>query len=222
VKDLKILIVDDESKIRNVIKGYAELNGYEVIEASDGLQAIEKVKKEDVKLVIMDIMMPNLDGFSATKQIKKIKDIPVIVLSARAEEYDKLHAFDIGADDYVSKPFSPKELMARIAVLLKRNYEKKSTFKYEGLEIDFEGRNVFVDGEKVMMTPKEYDLLFYLAKHNGIVVSRDKLLEEVWGFDFIGEDRTVDTHVKTLRSHLGNYRDLIVTVRGVGYKFENN
>ncbi len=219
----KLLIVDDETNIRLVVKEYAEFEGYETAEAENGMQAIEMVKEHDYDLIIMDVMMPKLDGYSACKEIKKIKNIPVIMLSARGEEYDKLFGFEIGIDDYVVKPFSPKELMARIKVVLKRNTVSESSsdkYKYEGLEIDMAGREVYVDGQKISMTPKEYDLLFFLVKNKNLAMSRDKLLESVWGYDFFGDDRTVDTHIKMLRNSLGEYRKYIVTLRGMGYKFE--
>ena len=214
----KILVVDDEIKIREIIKEYAEFEGYEVAQAEDGMQAVEMVKNQDFDIIIMDVMMPKLDGYSACKEIRKIKQIPVIMLSARGEEYDKLFGFEIGVDDYVVKPFSPKELMARIRAVLNRASASQRTedvIRYEGLEINFTAREVKIDGEKVSMTPKEYDLLFYLVKNMNIALSREKLLEEVWGFDFYGDDRTVDTHIK-----IGKYRNLIVTLRGMGYKFE--
>lgn len=219
----RILVVDDEVKIRAIIKEYAEFEEYEVVEAEDGMDAVSKVKEQDFDIIIMDVMMPKLDGYSACKEIKKIKQIPVIMLSARGEEYDKLFGFEIGVDDYVVKPFSPKELMARIRAVLNRASASQNTedvIKYQGLEINFTAREVKIDGEKVSMTPKEYDLLFYLAKNMNIALSREKLLEEVWGFDFYGDDRTVDTHIKMLRNSLGPYRNLIVTLRGMGYKFE--
>ncbi len=220
----KILVTDDEANIRLVVKEYAEFEGYEVDEAENGMQAIDMVKNNNYDLVIMDVMMPKLDGYSACKEIKKIKNIPVIMLSARGEEYDKLFGFEIGIDDYVVKPFSPKELMARIKVVIKRNSEKGTPqaerYKFEGLEIDMAGREVYVNGQKASMTPKEYDLLFFLVKNNNLAMSRDKLLESVWGYDFFGDDRTVDTHIKMLRNSLGVYRDYIVTLRGLGYKFE--
>ena len=219
----KILVVDDEIKIREIIKEYAEFEGYEVAQAEDGMQAVEMVKNQDFDIIIMDVMMPKLDGYSACQEIRKIKQIPVIMLSARGEEYDKLFGFEIGVDDYVVKPFSPKELMARIRAVLNRASASQRTedvIRYEGLEINFTAREVKIDGEKVSMTPKEYDLLFYLVKNMNIALSREKLLEEVWGFDFYGDDRTVDTHIKMLRNSLGKYRNLIVTLRGMGYKFE--
>jgi len=219
----KILAVDDEAKIRMIIKEYAEFEGHEVSEAGDGMEAVEMVKKENFDIIIMDVMMPRLDGYSACKEIQKIKKIPVIMLSARGEEYDKLFGFEIGVDDYVVKPFSPKELMARIRAVLNRANASKNVedvITYKGLEINFTAREVKIDGQKVSMTPKEYDLLFYLVKNMNIALSREKLLEEVWGFDFYGDDRTVDTHIKMLRNSLGEYRNLIVTLRGMGYKFE--
>ena len=220
----RILIVDDESNIRNVVKEYAEFEGYEVAEAEDGMQAIEAVKNNDFDIIVMDVMMPKLDGYSACKEIKKIKSIPVIMLSARGEEYDKLFGFEIGVDDYVVKPFSPKELMARIKVVMKRNAapaeQSSEKLKFEGLEIDMAGREVYVNGQKTSMTPKEYDLLFFLVKNKNLAMSRDKLLESVWGYDFFGDDRTVDTHIKMLRNSLGEYRKFIITLRGMGYKLE--
>ena len=220
----KILVVDDEVNIRRVVREYAEFEGYEVAEAENGMEAVEMVKSEDFDLIVMDIMMPKLDGFSTCKEIKKYKTIPVIMLSARGEEYDKLFGFELGIDDYVVKPFSPKELMARIKAVLKRNNVSESTVPeklvFEGLEIDIAGREVYVDGEKASMTPKEYDLLFYLVKNKNLALTRDKLLEEVWGYDFFGDDRTVDTHIKMLRNSLGQYGKFIVTLRGMGYKFE--
>ena len=220
----RILVVDDESNISNVVKEYAEFEGYEVAEAEDGMQAIEAVKNNDFDIIVMDVMMPKLDGYSACKEIKKIKNIPVIMLSARGEEYDKLFGFEIGVDDYVVKPFSPKELMARIKVVMKRNAspagQASEKLKFEGLEIDMAGREVYVNGQKTSMTPKEYDLLFFLVKNRNLAMSRDKLLESVWGYDFFGDDRTVDTHIKMLRNSLGEYRKFIITLRGMGYKFE--
>lgn len=221
----KILIVDDEEMIRNVVREYAEFEGYETDEAEDGMQAVEKCRKNDYDLIVMDIMMPKLDGYSACREIRKSKQIPVIMLSARGEEYDKLFGFELGIDDYVVKPFSPKELTARIRAVLKRaaaaETEKKSdVMRFEGLEINMPGREVIVDGVPAALTPKEYDLLFYLVRNKGLALSRDKLLEEVWGYDFYGDDRTVDTHIKMLRNSIGQYRKFIVTLRGMGYKFD--
>lgn len=218
---VKLLIVDDEEKIRDAVAEYAEFEGYTAVTAVDGIDAINKVKQEDFDIIIMDIMMPHLDGYTTVKEIKKIKDIPVIGLSAKTEESDKLYGFELGMDDYVSKPFSLRELMARIGAVLKR-YQKDDTqnFAYEGLQIDFAGRQVYIDGEKAKLTPKEFDLLKYLVQNKDIAMSREKLLSNVWGYEYLGEDRTVDTHIKMLRSNLKEYRDLIVTMRGMGYKFE--
>ena len=220
----KILIVDDEQKIREVIREYSEFNGHEVDEAADGMEAVNLVKSNDYDIIIMDIMMPKLDGYSACKEIKKIKDIPVIMLSARGEEYDKLFGFELGIDDYIVKPFSPKELMARISAVLARSKggtaKADDTLTFGGLEINKLARTVSVDGEKIELTPKEYDLLFYLVENKNIALSRDKLLQDIWGYDFFGDDRAIDTHIKNLRNNLGPYRDYIVTLRGVGYKFE--
>ena len=219
----KLLIVDDEEKIREVLKEYAEFEGFLADEACDGLEALKLAKENDYDLIIMDIMMPKIDGFSAVKEIRKIKNVPILMLSARTEEYDKLFGFELGVDDYVVKPFSPKEVMARVNAIIKRGSLKNSNaqnFKVEGLEIDFQGRNVFVDGEKVFLTPKEYELLLYFVKNVGIALSREVLLRDVWGYDFYGDDRTVDTHVKMLRGNLKEYRKFIVTIRSVGYKFE--
>ena len=220
----KILVVDDEQKIREVIREYSEFNGFEVTEAADGMTAVGLCKLNDYDLIIMDIMMPKLDGFSACKEIKKIKDIPIIMLSARSEEYDKLFGFELGIDDYVVKPFSPKELMARVNAVLARKKGSTSQspqiLEFGGLSINIAARTVTVDGERIELTPKEYDLLFYLVENKNIALSRDKLLSDIWGYDFFGDDRTIDTHIKNLRNNLGKYRDYIVTLRGVGYKFE--
>ena len=221
---MKILIVDDEANIRRVVREYAEFEGYETDEAGDGMEAVTKAKAADYDVIIMDIMMPRLDGYSACKEIRKTKNTPIIMLSARGEEYDKLFGFELGIDDYVVKPFSLKELMARIkAVSTRRSAAQQpmpERITFEGLEIDMAGREVYVNGQKANMTPKEYDLLFYLVKNRNIALTRDKLLEEVWGYDFFGDDRTVDTHIKMLRNSLGEYRKFIVTLRGMGYKFE--
>ena len=216
---MNILVVDDEKLIRDVIKEYLLLENYQVYEAENGLDAIEVVKTKNIDLVIMDIMMPKMDGYTACKEIKKIKDIPFIMLSARSEEYDKLIGFDLGIDDYVTKPFSPKELVARVKAITKRN--AKDYLVIEGIKIDNLAHEVYVDGKLVVLTPKEYDLLKYLMENANIAMSRENLLSNIWGYDFYGDDRTVDTHIKTLRSHLGKYRDLIKTVRGMGYKIED-
>lgn len=222
----KILIVDDEEHIREVLKEYAEFEGHDVSEACDGMQAVEMAKNNDYDIIVMDVMMPKLDGFSACKEIRKIKNTPVLMLSARGEEYDKLFGFEIGVDDYVVKPFSPKEVMARINAIIKRSASSAATadaaetVRFEGLEINFTSRDVYIDGEKASLTPKEYDLLFYIVRNKNIALTRNRLLEEVWGYDFFGDDRTIDTHIKMLRNNLGPYRKFIVTLRGMGYKFE--
>ena len=222
----KILIVDDEEKIREMIKKYAEFEGYKTEEASDGMEAVVKCRKNNYDLIIMDIMMPELDGFSAAKEIRKTKNAPVIMLSARGEEYDKIHGFEVGADDYVIKPFSPKELMMRVGAIIKRSKsvgtEAHETVSYGGLTVDFTGRTVCVNGEKVDMTPKEYELLFYFIRNEGIALTRERLITEVWGYDFYGDDRTLDSHIKLLRKSLGEYSRFIVTLRSVGYRFDGD
>lgn len=223
----KILIVDDELKIREGLREYAEFEGHSVAEAADGMDAVKICKEQDFDLIIMDVMMPKLDGFSACKEIRKTKDIPVLMLSARGEEYDKLFGFEVGVDDYVVKPFSPKEVMARVNVIVNRHNEKEETSKNEivaigGLEVDLTGRSVMIDSTRIDLTPKETELLFYLIKNRNIALTREKILNDVWGYDFYGDDRTVDTHIKMLRNSLGIYKDYIVTLRGVGYKFEEH
>ncbi len=224
-----ILVVDDEDPIRIGLKEYAEFMGYKVTEAKDGMEAVALCKENDYDVIIMDVMMPKLDGFMASKEIRKSKDIPILMLSARSEEYDKLFGFELGIDDYVTKPFSPKEVLARINVIVTRNSKRLASlptesngevYRFDGLTVDITGRSVLVDGVKADMTPKEYDLLFYLVRNKNIALSREKILTEIWGYDFYGDDRTVDTHIKMLRMRIGNYKDFIVTLRGVGYKFE--
>lgn len=218
----RILIVDDEVKIREVIREYAEFQGYEVEEAEDGITAINICKEKDFDIIIMDIMMPKLDGYAAVKEIMKFKNVPVLMLSARTDEYDKLYGFDLGIDDYVVKPFSPRELMARINVIINRNKGSQEHDKlvFNDLKIDLDAMDVFIDDVKIELTPKEYELLVYMAKNRNIALSREKLLNEVWGYDFFGDYRTIDTHIKMLRNSLQDYRSLIKTIRGVGYKFE--
>lgn len=222
----KILVVDDEFRIRQIIRKYAEFEGHTVEEAVDGMQAIEVCRKNYYDLIIMDVMMPELDGFSACREIRKFSQTPVIMLSARGEEYDKIHGFELGSDDYVVKPFSPKELMMRVNAVIKRSNSRENTekdvFIYQGLNVDFSARIVTVDGTRVEMTPKEYDLFFYMVKNKGIALTREKLISEVWGYDFFGDERTLDTHIKLLRKSLGEYSNCIVTLRGVGYRFEAN
>lgn len=227
----KILICDDEANLRAVIKRYAIFEGHQVVEASDGMEAVNICKDEDFDIIIMDVMMPELDGFSAVRQIRKSKDIPVIMLSARGEEYDKILGFEIGVDDYVVKPFSSKEIMLRVNAILRRyqNSSKNTTeeiknnkeyFKKEGLIIDMKAYKVTIDGVLANMTPKEYELLFFLVRNKNIAVTRQRILEEVWGMSYFGDDRTLDTHMKVLRKSLGVYSTFITTLRGVGYRFE--
>ena len=220
----RILVVDDEENIRQIICKYGKFEGYEVFEAKDGMEAVELCRKNHYDILILDIMMPHLDGFSTCREIRKTKDIPVIMLSARGEEYDKIHGFELGVDDYVVKPFSPKELMMRVAAVLKRVQQAQSNdrdvVELDGITVDFTGRLVYLDGKKIDMAPKEYELFFYLVRNRNIALSREKLISEVWGYDFYGDDRTLDTHIKLLRRSLGPYARLIVTLRGVGYRFE--
>lgn len=226
----KILIVDDEEMIRRLISKYAAFEGHVTDEAKDGMEAIEKCRKERYDIVIIDIMMPELDGFSACREIRKFSDVPIIMLSARGEEYDKINGFELGIDDYVVKPFSPKELMLRIDAIMKRTArsakpEEKKEPEHEiiqlgGLVADITARIVYRDGVKVEMSPKEYDLFFYMLKNRNIALTREKLITDVWGYDFYGDDRTLDTHIKILRRSLGDYSSHIVTLRGVGYRFD--
>jgi len=223
----KILVVDDEAKIRELVKKYAVYEGHEVTEAGDGMEAVEICKTKDFDIIILDIMMPELDGFSACREIRKTKNTPVVMLSARGEEYDRIHGFEIGIDDYVVKPFSPKELMLRIDAIVRRSKaavknEEKDVFAFDGLTVDFTARIVTVEGQRVDMSPKEYDLLFYLVKNQGRALTREKLITEVWGYDYYGDDRTLDTHIKLLRKNLGAYSRFVVTLRGVGYRFETD
>lgn len=217
-----ILIADDDENIRNVLKEYSVINGYDVIEAVDGIDALNKVNNNDIDLIILDIMMPKLDGFSAYKRIKEVKDVPVLVLSAKGEEYDKLYGFEIGIDDYVVKPFSPREVMARVKAILARHVSNVKTNVYHNgsLKIDFDAREAYISEKKLDLTPKEYELLVYLAQNEGIALSRETILENVWGYDFFGDNRTVDTHIKMLRNSFGSEKEIISTVRGYGYKLE--
>lgn len=226
----KILIVDDNAKDRALVKKYAAFEGYDTEESGNGMDAVKKCEINNYDIILMDVMMPELDGFSAAKAILEKKDIPVIFVTARADEYDRIHGFEVGADDYVVKPYSPKELMMRVAVALKRktsiNEYKRSEdnhdmFRTETLEVDFTARTLRVDGNEVMMAPKEYALLFYLVKNRNIAIPRDKILTDVWGFDYYGDERTLDTHIKQVRKALGRYRDKLVTVKGIGYKFNS-
>jgi len=229
----KILVVDDEEMIRRLIAKYAVYEGHSVTEAGDGMEAVQLCRQQQFDILIIDIMMPELDGFSACREIRKFSDIPIIMLSARGEEYDKINGFELGVDDYVVKPFSPKELMLRVNAILKRSASRTQTEATEniprnevielangGLKADLTARIVYVDGKRADMTPKEYDLFFYMLRNKNIALTRDKLISEVWGYDYFGDDRTLDTHIKLLRRSLGRYADYIVTLRGVGYRFD--
>lgn len=217
---MTILIVDDEVLIRNVIKEYLLNEGYKVLEAKDGFDALRVISDNKVDLIVLDIMMPKMDGFTCLSEIRKTKNIPVIMVSARKEEIDKLNSFDLGVDDYVTKPFSPKELVARVKAHLKRTTSNNENYTYKNLIVDYKGRKVTINDKEVNLTPKEYELLTYFIKNKGIALSREQLLNNVWDYDYYGDDRTVDTHIKMLRKNLGIYRDLIKTVREVGYKYE--
>ena len=223
---MKLLIVDDEARIRALIAKYAAFEGYTTEEAENGMQAVEMCREGNYDLIIMDVMMPELDGFSAVREIRKTKDIPVIMLSARGEEYDRIHGFEIGGDDYVVKPFSPRELMMRVSAVLKRSSTPAETGEevvtLGALEVNFTARRVSVEGRELDLSPKEYDLLFYMVRNRGIALSREKLISEVWGYDFFGDDRTLDTHIKLLRKELGPCADRITTLRGLGYRFEKD
>lgn len=219
---MNVLIVDDELLIREVIKEYCLNENYHVFEAADGEEALDMVEKENIDAIVLDIMMPKLDGFTVFKEIKSKKNIPTIVVSARSDEYDKLLGFSLGIDDYLTKPFSPKELIARIKAITKRNNAAINKYIYQDLEIDFKAHSVKIKNKEIKLTLKEYELLTYFIKNVNIVVSREELLSKIWGYDYYGDDRTIDTHIKMLRNNLGVYRDLIVTVRGIGYKFVTN
>ena len=222
-----ILVVDDEMRIRDIVRKYAEFEGHTVSEAADGMDAVQLVKGNQYDIIIMDIMMPELDGFSACREIRKTSNVPIIMLSARAEEYDRINGFEVGVDDYVTKPFSPKELMLRIDAIMKRTKNTDTSPKHKvieladgGLVIDLDARIVYVNGSRIEMSPKEYDLFFFFLENKNIALSREKLICEVWGYDFYGDGRTLDTHVKLLRKSLGEYGKMIVTLRGMGYRFE--
>ena len=225
----KILVVDDEEMIRRLIAKYATFEGHTVVEAGDGMEAVRLCREGGYDILILDIMMPELDGFSACREIRKFSEIPIIMLSARGEEYDKINGFGLGVDDYVVKPFSPKELMLRVEAVMKRvrasakpteDVSANEIVDLGGLKADITARIVYIDGERADMSPKEYELFFYMLKNRNIALSRDKLLSEVWGYDYFGDDRTLDTHIKLLRRSLGKYADYIVTLRGVGYRFD--
>ena len=218
-----VLIVDDEERIRDIIKEYLDFEGYTYDEASNGMEAIEKIKENEYSVVILDIMMPKVDGFTVVREVRKFSQVPVIMLSARGEEYDKLFGFEMGVDDYITKPFSPKELVARVKAILKRSgaiAEKQGVLKIPGIEIDETGRKVLVDGKQITLTPKEFDILVYMVKNQNIVLSREKILSTIWGYEFFGDDRTVDTHIKMLRNSIEPYRNYIKTIWSIGYKLE--
>ena len=223
---MTLLVVDDESRIRDLIRKYATFEGYDVEEAQNGMEAVEKCRQKNYDLVIMDVMMPELDGFSACREIRRKSQVPVIMLSARGEEYDRIHGFELGIDDYVVKPFSPRELMMRVSAILKRASASTAVpaeaerVTIGDMVVDFTARQVSIKGEKLNLSPKEYDLLFYMVRNRGIALTREKLISDVWGYDFFGDDRTLDTHIKLLRKSLGDYADRITTLRGVGYRFE--
>lgn len=225
---MTLLIVDDEARIRDLIRKYAAFEGYNVEEASTGMEAIEKCRQKNYDLIIMDVMMPELDGFSACREIRRKSQVPVIMLSARGEEYDRIHGFELGIDDYVVKPFSPRELMMRVSAVLKRTAANAPAASdgervtIGDMVVDFAARQVTIKGEKLNLSPKEYDLLFYMVRNRGIALTREKLISDVWGYDFFGDDRTLDTHIKLLRKSLGDYADKITTLRGVGYRFEKD
>lgn len=220
---VKFLIVDDEEKIREVVKEYAKVNDMDCEEAKDGLEALNLIKMNTYDVIVLDIMMPKMDGFTTLKEIKAISNVPVIMLSARQEEYDKLLGFELGIDDYVTKPFSPKELLARVKAVAERaKGVKHNIYSFKGLEVDVTGRIITIDGERINVTPKEFDLLVFLIQHKDQALSRDLLLDKVWNYNYYGDYRTVDTHIKMLRQNIEPYRDFIVTVRGTGYKFEVN
>ena len=225
---MTLLIVDDEARIRNLIRKYATFEGYDVEEAANGMEAVEKCRQKNYDLVIMDVMMPELDGFSACREIRRKSQVPMIMLSARGEEYDRIHGFELGIDDYVVKPFSPRELMMRVSAVLKRTAANAPAASdgeqvtIGDMVVDFTARQVSIKGEKLNLSPKEYDLLFYMVRNRGIALTREKLISDVWGYDFFGDDRTLDTHIKLLRKSLGEYADKITTLRGVGYRFEKD
>jgi len=227
----KILVVDDEVRIRSIIRKYAEFEGHTVVEAGDGMEAVRVARSEEFDIIILDIMMPELDGFSACREIRKNSHVPIIMLSARGEEYDKINGFELGVDDYVVKPFSPRELMLRVEAVMKRMKRSEKEERTEnqivefdngGLRVDLTARIVYIDGKRVEMSPKEYDLFFYLLRNRNVALTRERLISEVWGYDFFGDARTLDTHIKLLRKSLGKYSSYVVTLRGVGYRFEES
>lgn len=217
---MKVLVVDDEKLIRDVIKEYASLEKFEVLEAENGIEALDVIADNDIDVIVLDIMMPKMDGYTFFQELKKEHNIPTIILSARNDEYDKLLGFDLGVDDYLTKPFSPKELIARIKAITRRGKQSEDKFIYKNLVVDFIGHTIEINNKEINVTPKEFDILTYFINNQNVAISREALLNKLWGYDYFGDDRTIDTHIKMLRNNLGEYRDLIKTVRGVGYKFE--
>ncbi len=217
---MNVLIIDDEELIRNVVREYCLNEGYKVYEANNGIEGLNALENNDIDIIVLDIMMPKMDGYTFFSKMKEKYNIPTIVLSARSEEYDKLFGFSIGIDDYLTKPFSPKELIARIKAILKRTkVSDEEIFTYKGIKVDFKGRVLYIDDKIIDITPKEFDILSYFIKNPNTAISREQLLNKVWGYDYFGDERTIDTHIKILRNNMGKYRDLIVTVRSIGYKF---
>lgn len=217
---MKVLIVDDEEGIRSVIKEYCISENFSVAEASNGIEALEALKSNDIDIIVLDIMMPKMDGYTTLKEMKKKYKIPVIILSARSEEFDKLLGFELGIDDYLTKPFSPKELIARIKAILNRNKVISDKYVYKKLVVDYLAHKLTIDNKTVNLTPKQFELLCLFIQNKDIALTRETIISKIWGFDFYGDDRTLDTHIKMLRSNLGKYRDLIVTLRDIGYRFE--
>lgn len=217
---MNVLIIDDEDLIRDVVKEYCLNENYKVFEASNGIEGLDILENEDIDIIVLDIMMPKMDGYTFFSKMKEKYNIPTIVLSARGEEYDKLFGFSQGIDDYLTKPFSPRELIARIKAILKRSKKIESDiFIYKGIKVDFKGRVLYIDNKEVNITPKEFELLSFFIKNPNTAITREQILNKVWGYDYFGDDRTIDTHIKILRNKMGSYRDLIVTVRSIGYKF---
>lgn len=217
---MNVLIIDDEDLIRDVVKEYCLNENYKVFEASNGIEGLDIIENEDIDIIVLDIMMPKMDGYTFFSKMKEKYNIPTIVLSARGEEYDKLFGFSVGIDDYLTKPFSPRELIARIKAILKRSKKIESDiFIYKGIKVDFKGRVLYIDNKEVNITPKEFELLSFFIKNPNTAITREQILNKVWGYDYFGDDRTIDTHIKILRNKMGPYRDLIVTVRSIGYKF---
>ena len=223
MQDITIMIVDDESRMRKLIKDFLVKENYKVIEAKDGEECLEifNEKREKIDLILLDVMMPRLDGWSVLRQIRQQGKMPVIMLTARGEEQDELFGFDLGVDEYITKPFSPKILVARVKALLNRTKEQENEkVDYGGIVVDYDGRTVNIDGKNVDMSLREYELLKYLIENKGIALSREKILNNVWNYDYYGDSRTIDSHIKKIRHKLGKKGKYIETIRGIGYKFE--